>query len=103
MTWRDERGDRIDYYARNDDGSIKTDSKGRQVTNVTYDHDPPMVERYNDHGYNETRAQRADDFNDTDKLGPMSRSENSSKSGGVEENGQPRTYRQDQGDNFTWE
>jgi hypothetical protein len=101
MTWLDENDKPIDFYARNDEGRIRTDGKGRPITNLTYDHDPPMVERYNDHGYDQSREQRADDFNDTSQLTPMPRSENSSKSGGVDENGTPRTYRQDQGPNFT--
>jgi hypothetical protein len=86
-----------------DDGNIRTGRDGKPITNLTYDHQEPMVARYNGHGYDQTRAERNNDFNDTSNLVPMSRSDNSSKSGGVDGENKPQTYRQDQGENFTWD
>jgi hypothetical protein len=103
MTWRDADDNKIPYYATDENGETRLDSQGRPITNLTYDHDPPMVQRYNaepDGGFNQTQQQRNDDFNDTSKLTPMGRSENSSKSGGLDEEGKPNTYRQDTGPNF---
>ncbi len=84
LDWRDKENKPIDYYARNEDGSIKHDHSDppRPITNVTYDHDPPMAKRYNDSGYRQSKADRYDDFNDPGtsdepKLTPMSRTDNS--------------------------
>jgi RHS repeat-associated protein len=95
MTWRNEDGDEIPFHKG-------TDKNGNPITNVTYDHDPPMAERFNekpDGGHNQSKQERADDFNDTDKLKPMSRSENSSK-GSMNSDGQRETYTDDRGPNF---
>ena len=61
-----------------------------------FDHNPPIVQRYNEEGYNQSRAERADDFNDVDKLRPMCRSQNCSEGA---RNGQ--NMRQDKGPNFS--
>lgn len=103
MTWRDEKGNEIPFYKEDADGNREKDSLGRDKVNLTYDHDPPMVQRYNeepDSGFNQNQQQRNDDFNDVDKLQPMGQRENSSKSGGAVDDGARRTYRRDTGPNF---
>jgi RHS repeat-associated protein len=92
LTWRGADGvTEIPFYSRNPDGTLKRDRLGRPVTNLTYDHDPPLVNRYNDGGgFQMTQAQRDDDFNDASRLVPMSRSENSSDGASL-----GSTYRQD--------
>ena len=91
MTWRGADGEEIPFYSRDANGEIRTDRHGRPITNLTYDHVPPLVQRYNDGGgHGMTQAGRADDFNDPDGLVPMSRSDNSSHGASLGE-----TYRQD--------
>jgi len=82
LTWRDANGNVIPFHDENGN------------TNLTYDHDKPVVEHWNEGGNNMSREERADAFNNPDNLTPMSRSENSSKGG----NGQ--TYRQDTGPDY---
>lgn len=81
MTWRNARDEEIPYYMTNEDGSPKMDSGDppRQVTNLTYDHTPPMAQRYNEYGHQQSRSERIKDFNDVDRLEPKGRRENSSK------------------------
>jgi hypothetical protein len=80
MTWLDESGEEIEFYARDPEtGEIRHDRHGRPITNLTYDHVPPLVERYNGGEFQMTQAQRADSFNDADGLVPMGRSQNSSE------------------------
>jgi len=92
LTWRDADGEEIPFY----------DENGK--TNLTYDHDTPVVEHWNGAddalsdapaGKDMSRADRADAFNDPDNLTPMSRSDNSAKGG----NGQ--TYGQETGPNYS--
>ena len=87
------------------------------MTNLTYDHEPPMVQRYNkgserpegeplpqgskDGGWNQSRQERDNDFNDTSQLRPMDRSANSSKGGGTDESGERTTYTDRKGSDFT--
>jgi RHS repeat-associated protein len=66
LTWFDANGQKIPFY--------KDD-----YTNLTYDHDPSVVQHWNDEGYDQTAAQREAWYNKTDDMQPMTRAENSSK------------------------
>lgn len=96
MKWLDEDDNVIPFYKGKD-------KNGNPITNVTYDHDPSMADRYNKEpngGHNQTKEQRADDFNDVSQLKPMSRADNSSK-GSLNSDGQRETYTPKKGPNFT--
>jgi hypothetical protein len=80
LTWRDQYGEIID-----DPG-----------TNLTYEHRTPVVEHWNTQGYNQSRPERIDFYNDLDNLVPMHRSENSSGGGSM-----TTRYRQDPGDDYS--
>jgi hypothetical protein len=85
LTWRDADGNPVPYY----------DQNGK--TNLTYDHDPPVVDHWNNGGGNNmSRQDRADYYNDPDNLTPMSRSQNSSDGARI-----GQTYGQDTGPNYS--
>ena len=63
---------------------------------ATFDHNPPIVQRWNESGYNQSRQERIEDYNDVDKLRPMCRSQNCSEGA---RNGQ--NMRQTTGPNFS--
>ncbi|WIX85701.1 RHS repeat-associated core domain-containing protein [Amycolatopsis sp. DG1A-15b] len=44
---------------------------------LTYDHNPPVVRHWIDEGYDQSRAERADWYNNTDEMEAMTREENS--------------------------
>ncbi|MEU6860759.1 GH-E family nuclease [Glycomyces sp. NPDC046736] len=73
LTWHDADGNEIDYY--------RTNSKGETVTNVTYDHETPVVEYWNKEGYKQSWDERQRWYNDPENLSPMPSKDNSSKSG----------------------
>jgi RHS repeat-associated protein len=52
---------------------------------VTYDHNPPVVQHWIDEGHNQTAGQREAWYNKTDGMEAMSRSENSSKGAKLKE------------------
>lgn len=52
---------------------------------LTYDHVPPVVQHWIDEGYDQSRAERTDWYNNTDDMQAMSRSENSSHGARLEE------------------
>ena len=66
LSWFDANGQSIPFYK---DG----------VTNLTYDHNPSVVEQWNKEGFDQNDAQREAWYNKTDDMAAMSRSENSSK------------------------
>jgi len=78
LTWRDESGEEIPF------------------DELTYDHDPMVVEHWNTVGYNSSRAVRNDFYSSTEGMTAMSRSQNSSlgASSGLR-------YRQDVGSNYS--
>jgi len=64
---------------------------------LTYDHDPAVVEHWNEHGGNNmSREQRADYYNNPDNLTPMSRSQNSSEGAKI-----GKTYDQQTGPDYS--
>jgi hypothetical protein len=63
MTWFDENGERIEVPPGD---------------RITYDHDPPIVQDWNDHGRHSDRAYRNDAYNNVDNMRPRTGSENSS-------------------------
>ena len=83
LTWRDAYDEKIDYY----------DPNGH--TNLTFDHQVAVVDHFNDGatvtnpdtgetityppGRDSSRVSRADFYNDSNNLVPMSRRENSSR------------------------
>ncbi len=66
LSWFDKNGESIPFY----------DDNGH--TNLTYDHDPAVVEHWISTGHNQNAAQRAAWYNKTDGMSAMSRSDNSS-------------------------
>ncbi|MFF5257017.1 RHS repeat-associated core domain-containing protein [Streptomyces leeuwenhoekii] len=74
------------------------DSNGNPVPSdqLTYEHMHPVVDHWNQTGYNTDRATRNDYYNDTNNMVPMTRSENSSGGGRM-----TATYRQDTGPNYS--
>ena len=66
LNWFDANGQPVPFYK---DGT----------TNLTYDHNPSVVEHWNTEGFDQTAAQREAWYNKTDDMEAMSRSENSSK------------------------
>lgn len=78
LTWRDQQGRVIPY------------------DQLTYDHRPPVVSHWNGDGYNMSRADRNDWYNDPRHLTPMTRSANSSAGGAMTER-----YRQDIGSDYS--
>jgi hypothetical protein len=85
LTWRDEDGTEIDFY----------DENGK--TNLTYDHHPPVVQHWIEHGHNQTYQERRDWYNKTDDMTPMSRSDNSRHGASLEE----RYSQATPGENYT--
>jgi hypothetical protein len=73
LSWEDNDGNPIPYY--------RTNSKGETVTNLTYDHETPVVEYWNKEGYQQPWTERERWYNDPDNLVPMGSKDNSSKSG----------------------
>ncbi|WP_344344175.1 RHS repeat-associated core domain-containing protein [Kitasatospora putterlickiae] len=73
------------------------DSNGNPIPSdqLTYEHLHPVVEHWNQTGYNSDRATRNDYYNDTNNMVPMTRSQNSSGGGRM-----TATYRQDTGPNY---
>ncbi|MFJ4783211.1 DUF6531 domain-containing protein [Streptomyces sp. NPDC088794] len=90
----DEHGNRIprdQLTWRNNAGEvIPADS-----ATLTYDHNPRVVEHWNETGYNTNYAERADWYNDTTDMEPMTRADN-----GRDGQRAPR-YRQDTGPNYS--
>lgn len=76
LTWVDEHGREIDYSP--DDP-------------ITYDHDPPVVQHWNDEGRFSTRAERDDWYTDPDHMRPRTRSENSRHGGSLKDRYNPET------------
>ena len=77
MTWTDEEtGKVIPYYMqdRNADGTpmfdengqpvLKLDRHDRPITNLTYGHEPPLAQRWNEDGHETPRSGRVADYND---------------------------------------
>jgi RHS repeat-associated protein len=81
MTWRDSRDQEIEFYQRDANGRIQRDRLGRPITNLTYDHTPELVGRYNSGEHALSQRDRNESFNDTSRLVPMTRSENSRRGG----------------------
>ncbi|MFJ4894870.1 DUF6531 domain-containing protein [Streptomyces sp. NPDC088788] len=79
LTWRNNAGE-----------VIPGDS-----TILTYDHNPRVVEHYNETGYNSSYAERETWYNDTTDMEPMTRADN-----GRDGQRAPR-YRQDTGPNYS--
>jgi hypothetical protein len=52
---------------------------------LTYDHNPPVVRHWIDEGYDQSRAERADWYNNTDDMEAMTRSENSRRGAMLDE------------------
>ena len=82
---------------RNSDGDIVNPETGEviPVDQVTIEHLQSVAEHWNNEGYNQTRKERADWYNNVDNLSVLPRSVNSSR-GAL--NGQ--TMRQDVGPKF---
>ncbi|CAM3411467.1 hypothetical protein [Stackebrandtia soli] len=91
LTWRNSNNEQIPFYY--------TDRHGDQRVNVTYDHNPPVVEHWNTVGHNQDQQARDDYYNKTDDMTVESVEDNSSK-GGRDENGKQQTYQQDVGDDY---
>ncbi|WP_306316688.1 MULTISPECIES: DUF6531 domain-containing protein [unclassified Streptomyces] len=74
------------------------DSNGNPVPSdqLTYEHLHPVVDHWNQTGYNSDRPTRNDFYNDTNNLEPMTRSQNSAGGGRMQS-----TYRQDTGPNYS--
>jgi RHS repeat-associated protein len=74
------------------------DSNGNPVPSdqLTYEHVHPVVQHWNQTGYNTDRGTRNDYYNDTNNLEPMTRSQNSAGGGRM-----TATYRQDTGPNYS--
>jgi RHS repeat-associated protein len=66
LTWRDTNGQKVPFY--------KDD-----YTNLTYDHNPSVVNHWNTEGYDQTAGQREAWYNQTDDMEAMTRAENASK------------------------
>ena len=76
------------------------DNQGNKVTPpVTYDHDPAVVEHWNDKGYKIPRQDRADYYDNPKNLEPMNGPQNSSK--GAKMQAQGHTFRQDVTGNYS--
>ncbi|MFI5551053.1 DUF6531 domain-containing protein [Streptomyces sp. NPDC051738] len=73
------------------------DSNGNTIPSdqLTYEHRHPVVDHWNQTGYNSDRPTRNDYYNDTNNMEPMTRSQNSSGGGRM-----TSTYRQDTGPNY---
>lgn len=76
------------------------DSNGNPVPSssdkLTYEHLHPVVNHWNQTGYNSDRATRNDFYNDANSMEPMSRSDNSRGGANMTAN-----YRQDSGPNYS--
>lgn len=74
------------------------DSNGNSIPSdqLTYEHLHPVVNHWNQTGYNSDRPTRNDYYNDTNNLAPMHRSQNSAGGGRM-----TATYRQDTGPNYS--
>jgi hypothetical protein len=74
------------------------DSNGNPIPSdqLTYEHLHPVVDHWNQTGYNTDRPTRNDYYNDTNNLVPMHRSQNSAGGGRM-----TATYRQDTGPNYS--
>lgn len=70
----------------------------RDHPDMTMEHNTPVVEHWNQGGYDMTRAQRNDFYNDRSNLSPMLRGDNSSGGGAMSAAGV--RYRQDTGPNY---
>ena len=81
MTWVDSDNERIEFYQQDANGQIQRDRLGRPITNVTYDHNPPLVERYNDGEHALSQRDRRESFNDSSRLAVLPRPENSRRGG----------------------
>ncbi|POA28741.1 GH-E family nuclease [Pseudomonas sp. GW456-12-1-14-TSB6] len=84
-----------------DAGKILTsdmDVVSRNDPRITIEHKTPVVEHWNTKGYNSTKAERNDFFNDTNNMSIRLRSANSSDGGTMAAEGV--RYRQDVGPNF---
>ena len=84
-----------------DAGKILTsdmDVVSRSDPRITIEHKTPVVEHWNTKGYNSTKAERNDFFNDTNNMSIRLRSANSSDGGTMAAKGV--RYRQDVGPNF---
>ncbi|MDB5902551.1 MAG: hypothetical protein JWM26_1429 [Betaproteobacteria bacterium] len=84
LTWRDADDNPIPYYDENGN------------TNLTYNHDTPVVEHWNGEGKNLSAAERTDWYNNPDNLTPMSRSQNSSEGARL-----GQTFDQDPGPDYS--
>jgi len=82
-------------------GKIRTvdgDIVARNDPRLTIEHNKPVVEHWNETGYNSTRSVRNDFYNDTSNMSPRLSSPNSSDGGRMSAQG--IRYRQDIGTNY---
>jgi RHS repeat-associated protein len=82
----------------NEQGEIIDPETGEVIPRdqVSIEHQRPVVDHWNEEGYNQSRPERADWYNDTDNLTVMSKSRNSSEGARL-----GRTYRQDTGPDYS--
>ncbi|MFG2825164.1 LamG-like jellyroll fold domain-containing protein [Kitasatospora sp. NPDC048365] len=81
LTWRDSSGEVIEF------------------NDLTYDHSPMVVEHWNMEGYNSSRAERNDFYNEVSGMTAMGRPENSSHGSRMAHSG--IRYRQDTGPEYS--
>ncbi|WP_122710040.1 PAAR domain-containing protein [Pseudomonas viridiflava] len=74
------------------------DIVARNDPRLTIEHNKPVVEHWNEQGYNSTRAERNNFYNDTDNMSLRLRGPNSSDGGKMSASGV--RYRQDVGPNY---
>jgi uncharacterized Zn-binding protein involved in type VI secretion len=70
----------------------------RDDARLTIEHNKPVVEHWNEKGYNSSRAERNDFYNDTENMSLMLKSTNSSEGGKM--SGAGVRYRQDTGPDY---
>jgi hypothetical protein len=83
-------------------GKVRTadgDIVARNDPRLTIEHNKPVVEHWNETGYNSTRAVRNDFYNNTNNMSLRLRSANSADGGRMSASGV--RYRQDVGSDYT--